>query len=141
MNRVNIQQVQPQAYQAMFGLEGYIAKSTIEANLQEMVRIRASIINGCQFCIGMHKDAATKLGESNERIAALDNWKTSDLFNEKEQAVLAATDEITNISVEGLSKETYTNLGMFFSEEEIAQLIMLAAIINAWNRIGVSMAS
>lgn len=140
MNRVNIQQVQPQAYQAMFGLEGYMAKSTIEANLQEMVRIRASIINGCQFCIGMHTEAAAKLGESNERIAALENWQTSDLFNEKEQAVLAATDEITNISVEGLSKETYTNLGMFFSEEEIAQLIMLAAIINAWNRIGVSMA-
>lgn len=140
MSRINIQQVQPAAYQAMFGLEGYMAKSTIAANLQEMVRIRASILNGCQFCIGMHTEAATKLGESNERITALENWQASDLFNDKEQAVLAATDEITNISVEGLSKETYTNLGMFFSEEEIAQLIMLAAIINAWNRIGVSMA-
>jgi len=140
MKRVNIQEVQPEAYKAMFALESYIAKSTIEKNLQELVRLRASLINGCQFCTSMHSEAAAKLGESQERIAAVSNWKASKLFTNKERAALAASDDITNISASGLKDETYKIIGEFFSEEEIAQLIMLCTLINAWNRMGISMA-
>jgi len=140
MARVDIQAIQPEAYKAMFGLEAYMAKSSIEKNLQELVRLRASVINGCQFCTGMHSTAAAELGESQERINAISNWQESELFSDKERAALAAVDDITNIADAGLRDETYSRLGEFFSEEEIAQLIMLGALINAWNRMGISMA-
>jgi len=140
MSRVNIPEIQPAAYEAMFGLEAYLAKSTIDAKLREIVRIRASVINGCQYCIGLHSDTAAKLGESTERIKAISNWQNSDVFDEKERAVLAATDEITHISDAGLTDETYAKVSLYFNEEEIAQLIVLCAAINAWNRLGVSMA-
>jgi len=140
MARVNIQEIQPEAYKAMFGLEGYIAKSSINSGLQELIRLRASVINGCELCKGMHSDGAAKQGESRERITAISDWQTSNLFSEPERAALAAVDEITNISEAGLTNETYSRLGDFFSEKEIAQLIMLCALINAWNRMGISMA-
>jgi len=140
MNRVNIQEIQPEAYTAMFGLEKYIATSTIDAALQELVRIRASIINGCQFCIGMHSNAAKKLGVSVKKIAALSNWKNSNLFSEREKSVLALTDSLTHVSDNGISENVYQNAAQYFSHEEMAQLIILVATINAWNRIGVSMA-
>ena len=139
MSRVNIQEIQPGAYQAMFGLESYIAESTIEKNLQELVRLRASLLNGCKFCIGMHTEAASKLGESQDRISNLTNWHESSLYSDKEKSALSATDEITKISVSGLTSETYAKLQSHFSDEEIAQLIMLCSLINTWNRIGISM--
>lgn len=139
MTRVNVQKAQPEAYNAMFGLEKYLATSTVDAALQEMVRIRASLINQCQFCIGMHTQAAQKFGVADEKITALTNWQSSVLFDGKEKAVLAMTDAMTNIKEQGLPNDIYCELTEYFSEEEIAQLIMLNAAINAWNRIGVSM--
>ena len=139
MARVNIQQVDPDAYKAMFGLEGYMAKSTIDKNLQELVRLRASVINGCNFCTGMHTEAAQKLGESRERIDAVRDWESSGLFSYKEKAALAAVDDITKIAEAGLQESTYSRLAEHFTEVEIAQIIMLGAIINAWNRLGISM--
>jgi len=140
MSRVNIQEAQPEAYNAMFGLEKYIATSTINSALQEIVRIRASLINGCQFCIGMHSDAAKKLGVSDQQIAALSDWRKSELFSEQEKAVLAVTDALTHISVSGIPENVYQSAAQYLSNEEMAQLIMLIAVINAWNRMGVSMA-
>lgn len=144
MNRVNIQEIQPEAYNAMFGLEAYIATSTIDNALQEMVRIRASLINGCQYCIGMHSEAASKqaskLGVNDEKIAELSNWKESGLFSAKEQAVFAVTDALTHVSVNGIPEDVYQNAADYFSKEEMAQLVMLISLINAWNRMGVSMA-
>jgi len=140
MNRVNIQEIQPEAYNAMFGLEAYIATSTIDKALQEMVRIRASLINGCQYCIGMHSEAASKLGINDEKIAELSNWKESGLFSVKEQAVFAVTDALTHVSVNGIPEDVYQNAADYFSKEEMAQLVMLISLINAWNRMGVSMA-
>lgn len=139
MGRVNVQRVQPEAYSAMFGLEKYLATLTVENELQEMVRIRASLINQCQFCIGMHIDSAKRLGVSDEKINAISNWQSSHLFSAKEQVVLKMTDSIANIKEQGLSSEVYLAVAEHFSEEEIAQLIMLNATINAWNRISISM--
>ena len=139
MSRINIEEIQPDAYQAMFGLEGYISKSTIDSNIQEFVRLRTSLINGCNYCIKIHTDSATKLGESNERVSNLSDWEKSDLYTYKERAALSAADEITNISHSGLTSDTYSQLQKYFTDEEIAQLIMLCAVINAWNRIGISM--
>ena len=140
MQRVNIQEVQPEAYNGMYGVERYIATSSIEKTLQELVRLRASVLNGCTYCIDMHSEAAAKAGESQERIAAIADWQAADLFSDKERAALAATDDITKISDAGLRDETYARLGEHFSDEEIAQLIVLCALINAWNRIAISTA-
>ena len=138
MNRVNIQKIQPKAYTALFGLESYLANSTLPVLLQELVRLRASQINGCHFCMGRHTEAARELGETDERLEALANWRTSDLFEKKEQAVLAVTEAVTLIAEQGLPDTLYRMAAEFLSEEEIAQLLVMIATINAWNRIGVA---
>jgi len=139
MQRVDIQQSEPEAYKAMFGLEQYISNTSIDEPLREVVRIRASVLNNCQFCIGMHSKNAKELGVSKEKITAISNWQDSDLFSPAEQAVLSMTDSVTHISANGLPNDVYQNVAMFFNENEIAQLIMLIAAINTWNRLGVSM--
>jgi len=140
MKRVNIQQIQPDAYKAMFDLEGYLATSTLPPTLQELVRLRASQLNGCRFCIAMHSEAAKKQGEDPLRLEALPEWRTSALFSNKEQAVLAATESLTLITDGGLPDRLYSALAEFLNGAEIAQLIMLIATINAWNRIGIATA-
>ncbi|WP_114285659.1 carboxymuconolactone decarboxylase family protein [Candidatus Halocynthiibacter alkanivorans] len=140
MPRVNIQQQQPEAYQAMFGLEKYLASSTTDADLQELVRIRVSIVNGCQFCIGMHSEAARKLGVGDAKISAVTGWHQSELFSDKERAALNMADFVTNISSNGLPESAYQKAAVFFDKNEMAQLIVLIATINAWNRWGISMA-
>jgi len=139
MDRVNIQQAQPEAYKAMFGLEKYLETSTVAADLRELIRIRASMLNQCQFCLDMHTEAANSLGVSSEKIYALSNWQNSKHFNQLEQAVLRMTDAMVNIKEEGVSNEIYSGVSEHFSKEEVAQIIMLNATINAWNRIGISM--
>ena len=138
MSRVNIRNTQPKAYDAMFCLEGYLGSIDLPAALIEVVKIRASQINGCAFCIQMHSDAALKAGETNKRLFALPAWKESALFSDEERAVLALTEEITLISKHGVSDQVYTSLQKYFKEEQIAQLIMLITVINAWNRIAIS---
>lgn len=141
MTRVNIQEIQPKAYTALFGLESYLSTSSIPPLLQELVRLRASQINGCSFCKNMHTDAAKKLGETDKRLSSLVNWRSSNLFDAKEQAVLEVTEAITLIADKGLSQETYNKVSDFLTEEEIAQLIMLIATINVWNRVGIATAA
>ncbi|MEH6402700.1 MAG: carboxymuconolactone decarboxylase family protein [Sneathiella sp.] len=140
MQRINIQERVPEAYKAMFGLEKFIAGSTIDAELQELVRLRASVINGCKLCIGMHSDAAKKIGVNGQKIAAIKEWQNSSLFSSSERAVLRMTDAITLISVDGLPDDIYQKVSSFFEEDEVAQIIMIIVTINAWNRLGVSMA-
>lgn len=141
MKRVDIQQIQPDAYKAMFALEGYLATTRLDGKLQELVRLRASQINGCAFCTAMHTDAAAKQGETTQRLDALPQWHSSSLFDEKEKTVLAATESMTLIAGEGLPDDLYRRLTGCLNETEIAQLIMLVATINAWNRIGIATAA
>lgn len=138
MNRINIQKIQPKAYDAMFGLESYLSTSTLPANLQELVRLRASQINGCNFCKGLHSDALKKYGETKGRLDALVNWKESDLFDEKERATLELTEAVTKIAEKGLPDTVYKKITKYLDEEEIAQLIVLISTINAWNRMSIA---
>lgn len=140
MERVNIQEIQPKAYAAMFSLEGYLSTSSLPLLLQELVRLRASQINGCSYCKDMHTMAAKKHGESDERLAALANWEKSDLFNGIERATLEVTEAVTSIADQGLPDKLYSKIAAFLNAEEIAQLIVLIATINAWNRISVATA-
>ena len=137
--RINISKTASQAYKAMLGLETYLASTDLSKTLKELIKIRASQINSCAYCIDMHTKDALKNGETNQRIFLLSAWKEAKyLFTEEEQTVLTMTEEITLIHKNGLSDETYQKATEFFTEEQIAQIIMAIVTINAWNRIAVS---
>lgn len=138
MNRKSIKDNEPDAYKAMLGMEHYIRNSQIPVLLRELIKIRASQINGCAYCIDMHTQEALKLGETQRRIFALSAWKESPLFTEEERAVLQLTEEVTLIAEDGVSDETYEMVKQFFGEKVLAQIIMQVVIINSWNRITVS---
>jgi len=136
--RINIKDLEPDAYKAMLGLEKYLSSTAIPPILKELVKIRTSQINGCAYCIQIHATDARKIGETEQRIYALSAWKESPLFSGDEKAALAMTDEITLISVNGLSEQTFDRAQKVFGDALTAQLIMLINTINAWNRIAVS---
>lgn len=136
--RIDINKLEPGAYKGMIGLEHYIRSTKLEPLLREMIKIRASQINGCAYCIDMHTQEALKLGEKQRRIFALSAWRESPLFSEKERSVLQLTEEVTLISKHGVSDETYKNVLKFYNENELAQIIMQVVIINSWNRIAIS---
>jgi AhpD family alkylhydroperoxidase len=137
-NRVNINITEPQAYKAMYALEGYLATTQLTKTQKELIKIRASQINRCAYCIDMHTKDALKNGETNQRIFLLDAWRETDLFTEEEKAILAITEEVTLIHNQGLSDETYKKAELLFDKNYIAQIIMAVVTINAWNRIAVS---
>ncbi len=135
--RVVIQEIEPKAYEAMFGLEKYLSKTNLEPTLQELIRIRVSQINGCAYCINMHTKDARKHGETEQRIYALNAWRETPFFTEVERAVLALAEEVTFIH-KGVSDETYQQAVKVLGEQTVAQAIMAIIAINAWNRIGIS---
>jgi len=136
--RINIHALEPDAYQSMFGIEEYLSSVDLEAPLKELIKIRASQINGCAYCIHMHTEQARSQGETEQRIYALSAWRESPLFSERERVILALTEEVTQISVQGLTKETYEKALEHLGENKLAQSIMQIVTINAWNRIAVS---
>lgn len=131
MNRISIKDLEPGAYKAMLGLEQYIKNAQIVPLLLEMIKIRASQINGCAYCIDMHTQEALKIGETQRRIFALSAWKESPLFSDEERSVLQLTEEVTLISKDGVSDETYDNVLKYYGENVLAQIIMQVIIINS----------
>lgn len=137
--RININATEPQAYKAMFALEGYLAKAEISKTLKELIKIRASQINNCAYCIDMHTKDALKNGDTSQRLFLVSAWReATKFFTEEEQTVLKMTEEITLIHQNGLSEDTYRKASGIFSENQIAQIIMAIVTINAWNRIAIS---
>ncbi len=136
--RININEIEPQAFKAMFALENYLATTQLSKINKELIKIRTSQINGCAFCIDMHTKDALKYGETTQRVFLLNAWRETDLFTAEEKVILAMTEEITLIHKHGLSEETYQKATAFFDKNQIAQIIMAIAIINTWNRIAIS---
>ncbi|MDD3701055.1 MAG: carboxymuconolactone decarboxylase family protein [Bacteroidales bacterium] len=136
--RINISSAAPQAYQAMIGLETYLAKSGLDKNLYELIKTRASQMNGCAYCINMHTRDALKLGETAQRLFLLDAWRESELFSEKERAVLALTESMTFITGDHVSDQIYEEASRHLSEQELAAVIMAVVAINSWNRIAIT---
>ena len=136
--RVNIQAKEPAAFKAMFGLEGYIHTTKIPALQLHLIKIRASQINGCAFCIDMHTKEALKDGETQQRIFLLNAWNETSLYTPEEKVLLAITEEVTLIHKDGLTNETYKAALALFDENYIAQVIMAVVAINGWNRIAIS---
>ena len=138
--RFKMNEVQPGAYKAMAALGQYLATTSIEPIHKELIKIRASQINGCAYCINMHTKDARKLGETEQRIYLLSAWRESgDIFTEKEKIIFELTEEVTLISQHGISDQVYAKAIDVLGEQQTAEVIMAAITINAWNRIGVGL--
>lgn len=136
--RLTIEQETPEAYKAVYGLALALKHINLTPIQKELIKIRASQINHCAFCINMHTKEALAAGESQQRIFLLSAWRETDLFSEEERAILQLTEEITLIHQEGLTDATYALAEQFFDKQTISQIIMSIVLINAWNRIAVS---
>ena len=135
---MDLQQIQPAAFKAMLGLEHYLATTELTKTQKELIKIRASQINHCAYCIDMHTTDALKAGESPRRIFLLDAWRESNAFTQAEKALLAITEAVTHISDAGLPEKVWNEARAHFTETAIAQIVMAVVAINGWNRIGVA---
>lgn len=134
--RIKIPELEPAAYKALAGLESYLATVDIDGIMKELIKIRASQINGCAYCINMHTLDARKLGETEKRIYLLNAWREVEgLYSEEERAVLALTEEMTLIANGGVSDETYEKAKSLFSDNQLAQIMVAIITINGWNRM------
>jgi AhpD family alkylhydroperoxidase len=136
--RINISKVAPQAYDAMLELEKYLATSGLDKKLFELIKTRASQINGCAYCINMHVRDAQQIGETSQRLFLLDAWRETDLFTEKERAALALTEAITLITNGHVPDDVYHAAASKMTDPELAAVIMSIVTINAWNRIAIT---
>ena len=125
------------AYRHLLQLEGLISQH-VDLTLYHLIKLRASQLNGCAYCLEMHTDEALKHGERPERITALGGWHESPLYSDKERAALRWTDEVTLIADKHASREAYDELKAEFSDAEIPWLVMAVIQINSWNRIAIS---
>jgi AhpD family alkylhydroperoxidase len=124
-------------YRHLLQMEGLIVQH-LDLGLYHLIKLRASQINGCAYCLAMHTDEALKHGETPERIVCLDAWEESPLYSDRERAALAWTEELTLIADSGASNEAFEALKPHFTEQEIPWLIFAVVQINNWNRIAIS---
>jgi AhpD family alkylhydroperoxidase len=136
--RLNPYQAGPDAMKAVAALETYVKGSGLEASLIELIKMRASQINGCAYCLDMHARDARAQGESEQRLYLLDAWRESPLYSDRERAALAWTEAVTLVSQTRVPDEVYEEARRNFSEEELVKLTVAVAAINAWNRIAIS---
>jgi AhpD family alkylhydroperoxidase len=135
--RMDLKALAPRVYKEMLALDA-AAGEGLEAPLKELVRVRASQLNGCVYCIDMHSTDARTGGESEQRLYALPAWAEAPYYTDRERAAFALTDAMTLLSTSHVPDEVYDRAAEHFAEEELAQLISLVLTINAWNRIGVT---
>ena len=137
--RLKAQNISPQAFQAMLGLETYIRKSSkLEPSLLELVRMRASQINGCAFCLDMHSKDARAAGETEQRLYTLDAWHETPFFTDRERAALAWTEAVTLVAEGHVPDEVFEEARKHFSDEELINLTLAVVTINGWNRLSIA---
>ncbi|MFN8347145.1 MAG: carboxymuconolactone decarboxylase family protein [Spirosomataceae bacterium] len=136
--RVNIRETQPEAWKALYHLGVVLSKGSLTPIQKHLIKIRASQLNACAYCIDMHTKEALKIGETPQRIFLLNAWKETDFFTEEEKAILALTEEVTLLHSHGVSDNTYRQAEKYFSPTMIAEIIMSIVLMNAWNRVAVS---
>ena len=133
--RLDIHRELPDMSRAMIAFEQAI---TVEPVLRELVKLRASILNGCAYCIDMHSKKARKAGESEQRIYMLAAWQDAPFFSERERAALALTDAMTLVAETHVPAEVYEKAAELFDSEELAHLIWQITAINVWNRVSIA---
>jgi AhpD family alkylhydroperoxidase len=135
--RIRINQAEPAAYRALIAFDDYLTTTGLTQTHKDLIKIRASQINGCSYCIDLHTRDARKAGETEQRIYALNAWRETPFFTPEERAILALTEEVTFIS-DHVKDSTYEGAARLFTEQYLAQIIMAIISINAWNRIGIA---
>ncbi|WP_214320492.1 carboxymuconolactone decarboxylase family protein [Nonomuraea sediminis] len=137
--RINVAQFAPEAYKAFIAVEEFLAGSELPHSTIELIKLRASQINGCAFCVDMHSRDAKKAGESDERLWHTAVWRESPLFTPAERAALALTEEATRLADrEAVPDAVWQEAAEHYSKPQLAALVVAVAMINAWNRIGVT---
>lgn len=136
--RLDYASIAPEATKLMIEYEKYLAKTNLGTILSELVKIRASQINGCAFCLDMHSKDARANGETEQRIYALDAWRETDFYTSRERAALALTEAVTQISSNHVSDELYNEVRKEFNEKDFIDLIFAINAINNWNRLAIT---
>lgn len=137
--RLDVHALEPEGYGAVLGLEKYVRASGLEGSLRELIKIRASQLNGCAFCLDMHTRDALAAGEEARRIFVLSAWREApDLFTERERAAIELTESVTLIGEDGVPEDVWQRVTAQFDEHETATLLIAIATINVWNRLAVA---
>jgi AhpD family alkylhydroperoxidase len=136
--RIDYHKAPPGATKAMLDLQKYVDNCGLEPALIELVKLRASQINGCAFCIDMHTKDARAMGETEQRLYALSAWREAPFYTDRERAALAWTDAVTLVADGHVPDEVYTHARQHFSQQELVNLTMAGVAINGWNRLAIS---
>lgn len=136
--RIDWYKTSPDGYHSMLELEKFVHKSSLEPKLLELLKIRASQINGCAHCLEMHTKDAIAIGESEQRLYVVAAWRECQFYSEKEKAALAWCESLTELSSKGAPKNLYKNLQKHFTDKEIVALTLAIVAINGWNRLAFS---
>jgi len=136
--RLSYSEVAPEGNEILRKLESYIRKAGLEPDLLELVRLRASQINGCAFCIDMHTKDARTHGESEQRLYGVSAWHEAPFYSERERAALAWTEAVTQIDKDHVPDEIYNQVRKYFTEKELVDLTLAVIAINSWNRLAIS---
>ncbi|HET8627243.1 MAG TPA: carboxymuconolactone decarboxylase family protein [Thermomicrobiales bacterium] len=136
--RIEYAKVAPGASRAMYGLEQYVHQSGLEPALLELVKTRASQINGCAYCLDMHTKDARARGETEQRLYALNAWRETPFYSERERAALAWTEAVTLVAQGHVPDEVYEEVRPHFSDKDLVDLTMAIVAINGWNRLAIS---
>ena len=136
--RINLMNVNPGILQAMLGLEKQVSKSRLDTKLLDLVRMRASQINGCAYCLDMHSKDARAAGETEQRLYGLNAWRETPYYSARERAALEWTEALTLITEGHVPDEVYDRVRQEFSEDELAHLSLAIVAINGWNRLNVA---
>ena len=136
--RMNLYKLLPGSYNAMKHLQDYVDSLGLDKIMGELIKIRASQLNGCVFCLNMHTKDARKYGETEQRIYALPAWHEAPYYTDKERAALALTEAVTLVSSSHVPDDVYNEALKVFTPEEIGKILMAIVIINSWNRIAVA---
>jgi AhpD family alkylhydroperoxidase len=135
--RIDYRAVAPAALRAIYGVEQYVRQSSLEHSLVHLIKLRASYMNGCAYCIDMHTKDARKAGESEQRLYAVPVWRETPFYTPRERAALAWTEAVTEIGRAGVPDELFEEASGLFTEQELVDLTMAVIAINAWNRLAV----
>jgi len=136
--RLNVADLAPEGIKVLTGLEAYVRRSGLERTLIELVKLRASQINGCAYCIDMHTKDARAAGETEQRLFCLSAWRECPFYSDRERAALEWTEAVTLLTEGHVSDEVFERVRRQFSEKELVDLNFAVIAINAWNRIAVT---
>ncbi|QQZ08786.1 carboxymuconolactone decarboxylase family protein [Heyndrickxia vini] len=137
--RINYYELAPEALKIMMEMEKYTKSTSIDRKLRELIKIRASQINGCAFCLNMHTSDARKMGETEQRLYCVGTWRECDFYTDAEKVALELTENVTLVSTMRVPDDLYHRVREHFSEKDYVDLVILINQINSWNRISISM--